>query len=250
MRYRFQALALATACCVLLVLAGCGSGPSARLNGFLEALRDSRESDASSFCYDRNSFKDVSEALEGQLNGAQVKIVSEEAPGDGDVREKGYTVKKVASIEERMSKPQAEIEARFKPLIEQANAVLSNAQAEYNNAVEMKKYAAVTYGTNMPQYYAEQVRINNALPRVRNAQARVDELNAAKAAELAALKAGAEAGYRQEKDEAAKALAKNSVEMPTCVIRAELKQGTSTQQRTFTMVEDGSWKVYSVETGK
>ena len=249
MRYPGRALAVAVVCCVLLGSAGCASGPAGKLTGFLDALRNGQEQEASSACYDKQSFRDVSGALAGQLNGATVKVLSVEEPGSGRVREKGYAPRSVATVEERMEKPLAEIEARFKPLIEYANAVLANAQAEYNNAVEMKKYAAMTYGTNMPQYRTEQSRINNALPRLHGAQARVDELTAARDAEVADLKAGAEAGYKQEKGEASRALARNSVEMPTLEMTVDLVQGSSSERRVFTLVEDVTWKVYSVAKG-
>lgn len=241
------------ACAVLalvFVLAGCGNTPEARLNAFLEAMRNADKTAAARYCYDKSSYNEISEALLGQLSGAEVKVISARDEGDKAVRERGYKVKDVATVEERMAGPQAEIEGRFKPLIDQANAVLSNAQAEYNNAVEMKKYAAITYGTNMPQYYAEQVRINNALPRVRNAQAKVDQLNAAKAAELAALKAGAEEGYKKDKADADKALSQNSIDLPAYTVKVDLKQGGSVQHRTFTLVEDGVWKVYSLDAPK
>ncbi len=250
MKHPGRALAAAIVCGMLLWLAGCSSGPAGKLTGFLDALRNGQKQEASSACYDRHSFRDVSEALAGQLNGAAVKVVSVEEPGSGPVRKKGYAPRSVATVEERIEKPLAEIEARFKPLIEYAGAVLANAQAEYNHAVEMKKYAAMTYGTNMPQYRTEQSRINNALPRLHGAQARVDELTAARDAEIAGLKADAEASFKQEKDEASRALARNSVEMPTLEITVDLVQGSSSERRTFTLVEDGTWKVYSVVKGR
>ncbi len=241
--------ALAAAFALALGLAGCGSGPADRLKGYLDSLRNADAKSAASYCYDDVSSRDMAKGLEGQLYGTEITVLSVDECGQRSVRRKGYRIKKVASVKERMAGPLAEIEQRFKPLIDQANAVLSNAQAEYNNAVEMKKYAAVTYGTNMPQYYAEQVRINNALPRVRNAQAAVDRLNTAKQNEIDALEAGAEAGYRQDKSDSDKALARNSCRLPAFEVKVKLVQGGSAQRRTFTLVEDGDWEVYSVDSG-
>ncbi|MHB8895000.1 MAG: hypothetical protein ACYC99_07475 [Candidatus Geothermincolia bacterium] len=240
--------ALTVALVVAVGLAGCGSGPAASLNSFLSALRNADDSGATASCYDKESYKDLTEGLEGQVYGAKISVISVKEQGDQPVREKGYVARDVPTVEERMAAPLAEIEGRFKPLLDQANAVLSNATAEYNNAVAMKDYAAITYGRNMPQYYQEQVRINSAGPRMHSAQARVDELNAAKQAEIAALKAGAEEGFKKDKAAREKELASNSIELPTCEVSAKLVQGGSSQKCTFTLVEDGKWKVYSLST--
>jgi hypothetical protein len=242
--------ALAIACLLVMGLAGCGNGPAAGVVGYLNSARNADKPGVASYCYDKNSIQTLEDRLRGQVFGTSVKVISVTGDKNQSVRRKGYTAREIASVEARMAGPLGEIESRFKPLIDQANAVLSNAQWEYENAVAQKKYAAITYGPNMPQYYAEQVRINNALPRLRNAQSRVDQLNAAKAAEIAALKAGAEAGYAQDKAASDKALSSNSITLPTFEVNVEMVQGGSSQRRVFTLVRDGQWKVYSVNALK
>jgi len=231
-----------------LLFAGCGVSPASSVNGFLSALRNSDKTAANNLSYDKVSSASMTDVLEDEVYGTTAKIGTVVEKGPQKVREKGYKAKVVESVESRMAAPRAQIENRYKPMIDQANAVLSNTQSEYNNAVAMKNYAAVTYGPRMPQYYAEVQRINNILPRMHNAQAKVDTLKAQQQNEIAALKAGAEEQYKQEKSAGDKDFARHSVTLPESSVAVELVLGGSAQHRTFRAVKDGGkWKVYSVD---
>jgi hypothetical protein len=249
--FRRTLIVLTTAAVVVTLAAGCGSSPAGTLNGLLDSIRNGDSAAGLKLSYDKYSYNSVADALEGQVYDTRVKVVSVIEDGAQSVREKGYPIKAVASVDSRIAAPLAQIDARYKPLIDQASAVLSNATAELNQAKEMLKYAALTYGRNMPQYYTEQRNINAAIPRVRSAQAKVDLLNSQKQNEIDALKAAAQDQYKKDKQARDKDFAKHDVMLPAGTVKVELTQGGSSQKRSFTLVKDnGTWKVYSVDSAK
>jgi hypothetical protein len=244
-------IALTAAATIVVMVSGCGSGPADSLNTLLDSIRNADRAAAVKQCYDKYSYAAVDEALQGQVYDTNIKVVSVTENGSQPVREKGYSQKAVASVDDRIAGPLAQIEARYKPLIDQANAVLTNANMELKQAREMLTYAAQTYGRNMPQYYTEQQNINAAIPRVRNAQAKVDLLNSQKQNEIDALRAAAQEQYKTEKQASDKDFDKHSVRLPTSTVKVELTQGGSSQKRSFTLVMDGGvWKVYSLDSLK
>jgi hypothetical protein len=230
-----------------LAAAGCGGGPAGSLQGFLAAERNGDHRASEAFCYDSNSYREITDTIAEELHIDEVKIVSAEEQGSQKVRKHGFDTKSVTSVAVLLEEPKQQLDARYKPLLDSANAELTNAQLELKSAQEQLKYSAETYGRNMPQYYAEQQRIWKIQPRVNRAQSKVDTLNAQYQAELAAITAAAEEQHKKEQTERDKLLAKNSVRLPACRIEAVFGKGGSSASRTFTLVEyNKKWKVYSV----
>ncbi len=230
-----------------LAVAGCSDdGPSSGLNDFLSALRDGNRTLALTRCYDKNSFQSISDGLEGITLSGAMKIGDVKENGVQQVRKKGYSEKKVTSVQALLKGPKADLDNRYKPLVDKANAELGNTQKELAAAVAQLAYSADTYGRDMPQYYAEQVRINAVKPRVNRAQAKVNQLNGQYQAELQELTANAEAQHNLEKDEREKALAKNLVSLPTCDVEVVFGRRNSTDRKLFKLVKDIKWKVYSL----
>ena len=231
-----------------LLAAGCGGGPGASVSGFVKELRDGDEQIASSLSYDKYSFQEMRDALGVEVRVADVKIVSVNEEGERKLRRQGYELKPLPTVDDRLAGPRAEVEARFKPLIDAAGSDLEDAQKELAAAHAQLEYSRVTYGPNMPQYYAEQNRIAAIQPRVSRAQSKFDTLNAQMQAELQALTTTAEQQYKAEKAVRDKALAANSVSMRSAVAKVELAGGKSSETGEFVLAwSDGAWKPYSFD---
>jgi len=247
-----SAVLLAVALLMAAALAaGCGGGPGAGVSAFVKQLGAGEVQAASSMCYDKYSFQEISDALGGEARAADVKIVSVSEEGERELRRQGFELKPVPTVDERLAGPRAEVEARFKPLIDAAGSDLQDAQRELAAARAQLEYSRVTYGPNMPQYYAEQRRIAAVQPRVSRAQSKFDTLNAARQAELQALTAGAEQQYKTEKEKRDKALAANSLPVRAATVDVKLVVSKSADARRFVLAwSDGAWKPYSLETKK
>ena len=229
-----------------LSAAGCGGGPGANVSAFLNQLSDGNQQTASSLCYDKYSFQEMREALDEDARSASVRITSVNEEGRKKLRRQGYQLKTVATVEERLAGPKADVEARYKPLLDAARSDLDDASRELAAAKAQLDYSRVTYGPNMPQYYAEQRRIAAIQPRVSRAQSKLDTLNAQKQAELQALQSVAEQQYGSEKAARDKALAANSVSLPATMVGVELANGKSVERRDFVLAwYGGAWKLYS-----
>lgn len=248
MRNRPSNLLIGAAALILAaaLASGCSSSPADQVTGMLEALKARHDTEASAFCYDEYSFRQIEEGLGEAVRPKDVRVVEVESLGNEDVRKQDYEGKKVQTVEELLSGPQAELDARFKPLLEVANAELASVQLEYDTAVRQLQYAAETYGRNMPQYWAEQTRIRGITPRLQRAQAKVNELNAAKQAELDGLKKNALEQHDKQQAAHDKDLERTSASLPAWLVEVRLGTGKDAS-RTFVVVDKGGPRVYSLE---
>lgn len=241
------AVILVIACAASAAIAGCGGGPSDNLKSFLGTLQGAGRTRAAAYCYDRYSYQEITDSLAEDARAEASSVGGAEEKGAQRVRKRSFEIKPVASVEALMQGPRQDLDNRYKPLMDSANAELTNAQLELKTAQEQLKYSAETYGKNMPQYYAEQKRIWQIQPRVNRAQSKVDTLKAQYQAELASITAAAEAEHKKEKSEMEKLLAKNSVRLPACEVDVAFGKGGSSDRRTFTLVKYiKEWRVYSV----
>jgi len=234
-----------------VLAAGCGGGPGARVSSFVKELGAGNEQAATSQSYDKYAYQEIVDALSGAARTSSVKIVSVDEEGARKLRIQGYEIKAVPTVEARLDATRAEVEARFKPLIDSARSDLEDAQKELAAARSQAAYAKVTYGPNMPQYYAELSRIAAIQPRVSRAQSKYDGLNAAKAAELQTLTTKAEQDYASEKAARDKAFAAHSAPTRAAVVQVDLAGAKSSQVGEFVLAfSDGTWKLYSYEPKK
>ena len=242
--YTFVLAVFLTVVCISA--AGCGGGPGADVSAFLNQLSDGNQRAASSLCYDKYSFQEMRDALGDEARSVSVRVTSVNEEGQKKLRRQGYQLKAVSTVEARLAGPNADVEARYKPLLDAARSDLDDASRELAAAKAQLAYSRVIYGPKMPQYYAEQRRIAAVQPRVSRAQSKFDTLNAQKQAELQALKSAAEKQYGSEKAARDKALAANSVSLPATLVRVELVNGKSVEPRDFVLAScGGAWKLYS-----
>jgi len=246
MRPARAAILTILAAVICLVLAGCSQTPAGNLNTFLGALHAGDLKAAARQSYDTASLEATREALGADVGDAS-RAVSVGAATTALVRKAGYSPPAVSSMADRLKGTVQDMDNRFRPLLDKANAELGNVQKERQAAEEQLVYAGITYGKHMPQYYAEQSRIGAIIPRLNAAQAKVDTLNAQYQAELQVHTSAATEQYKKDAAEAKKKLAANSVEVPAVKIAVEFGAKSSGGNRTFTVVQDSGWKVYSCE---
>jgi hypothetical protein len=186
----------------------------------------------------------VREAPSSRLEGRQ-------RPGGGtdEGAQRGHTIKAVPTVQERTAASLAEIDKRYKPLIAAAESQLTDVKAEMAAAKAQLEYSRATYfGPGARQIYKDEYRVVSIQPRLDQAQAKFDTLNAQKQAEVQALEATAREPYDSEKKASDKAFAAGSVTLPASKVAVELATGSSKDKRTFTVVrKDGAWRLYDAK---
>lgn len=230
-----------------LVSSGCGSGPAGAVGSILGSLSGGSAKEARAACYDKYSFEQVTEALQGSTSGG-FTVISVSGPSTTKIRKKGVKLDTVMTFEERIAGPMAALDEQYKPQIAKAEQDLKDAKAELASAEAQVKYAEETwFGPGAYQIYNARAQVARAQPRVIRAQSSLDTLGGQYQAEAQTIRTSAEDQYKAEKSKWDREFLTKGVKAGYVKVVADVGKGPKKARKTFTVVnEEGSWKVYSV----